>query len=745
MELDKYKVKYLKYKNKYYSLKNQIGGNEWNILCKMPIIFFDISPDNKYIVTIHQHDINIWDINTYTLYAEFHIDKITFYNKEILTRQKDTLRNSYKIFDSSAYSWSPNGQYFAVSGNNYDYTIREDESFSNKQTTDEIIIIDCIKKEVIKRYKSDELVQESNVINLIKWNNTSTELSSISFIEQKLTIWNIINDETKIIIDDSTSFNETRISINDDFSLIMQIKKGFTNKLLLIKDLDYKNIYTINFNSSGINDSYFHNSDKNIIFVVTEYESIITINKYDLFFFLNKTEKKPRLIFNYKFNPEMVRFGELKYYYNFSPNLDYIYLCNNGKKYILNTKNNNSREIIYSEIYNDEIIWSENSKYFYFLQHNQLILINIENETISIININYMQKNIKLYNDKLFFLTLPNNIKIINTECLIKENLMFIEDDTTEFLNTEIINAMIEKFKYPLYQLRTKTVYNYINHKTNLNFITIENILNNKEKRLWAFTNKNHIADIFVFPTINSLSEKPMIIDCYLSKFQQNMILYDIKNKNIIHKNMNFGVKQEEYIQSNYFCIFYGYLSDFPEFNKKVNIRGKSIQSTSSFFIFDVETLLKKTIENIFDTCKEFDNKLEYEEEWSTKNMIYFNKRWPFGHIGKKEVFGSPMELIDYSFNPPKTTLKYMSEDTTLCDPIKYSDDEKTKNLKIDNFINKLICKIKYIPPEKIDKNELCIRFPIRVNLTSGLFKISYFSPMEPYTMFTYKDFPYNS
>ncbi len=56
------------------------------------------------------------------------------------------------------------------------------------------------------------------------------------------------------------------------------------------------------------------------------------------------------------------------------------------------------------------------------------------------------------------------------------------------------------------------------------------------------------------------------------------------------------------------------------------------------------------------------------------------------------------------------------------------------KVLKIKNFINKLICKIKDIPPEKIDKNELCIRFPIRVNLSSFT---------KPYQI-TYRDFSYN-
>ncbi len=50
--------------------------------------------------------------------------------------------------------------------------------------------------------------------------------------------------------------------------------------------------------------------------------------------------------------------------------------------------------------------------------------------------------------------------------------------------------------------------------------------------------------------------------------------------------------------------------------------------------------------------------------------MIYFNKRWPFGHIGKKENFGPPNQKIDFSVRPPKTSLKYMHEDTTLCDKI---------------------------------------------------------------------------
>jgi hypothetical protein len=301
---------------------------------------------------------------------------------------------------------------------------------------------------------------------------------------------------------------------------------------------------------------------------------------------------------------------------------------------------------------------------------------------------------------------------------------------------------MIHKLENPLYQLRTNILYNYIHHKTNLDFITIKNILNNKEKRLWVFTDKKHISDIFIFPTINSDNKKPEITDSYLSKFQKNMLINDIKKKKIIHENMNWGESQT-YIQANYFCIFYGYLSDFPEFNTNVNIRGKALNHMSSYFIFDAEILLKKTVENIFNSYKEYDTKLEHQEEWSTHNMIYFNKRWPFGLIGKKENFGHPIEEIDYSVRPPKTSIKYMHEDTTLCDTIKFSDDENIKNLKITNFINKLICKIKDIPPEKIDKNELCIRFPIRVNLTSGLFKISLSSFTKPYQI-TYRDFSYN-
>ena len=64
------------------------------------------------------------------------------------------------------------------------------------------------------------------------------------------------------------------------------------------------------------------------------------------------------------------------------------------------------------------------------------------------------------------------------------------------------------------------------------------------------------------------------------------------------------------------------------------------------------------------------------------------------------------------------------------------------------NKLNKLIQLIgrttggkKFV--EKIDKNELCIRFPIGVNLSNGLFKISTQDYNKPYTI-TDVDLPFN-
>jgi hypothetical protein len=365
-----------------------------------------------------------------------------------------------------------------------------------------------------------------------------------------------------------------------------------------------------------------------------------------------------------------------------------------------------------------------------------------------------------LNNKKLYLLTSPNNIRIINIECLLQENIVFIDDNETKFLNTEITNTMINKLKYPLYKLKTNTLYNYVNQKTNLDFKTIENIFNNKEKRLWFFTNKRYISDIFVFPTIKYKSEEPIITDNLLSEFQKNTIINEIKKKNIIHTYVNFGV--EDYIQANYFCIFYGYLTDFYKFNNKVkHSRNRddfldsdsrdidnsedseqTLSSSDNYYVFDAEILLKKTIDNIFNSYIEYDSSKNHIQEWSTNNMIYFNKGWPYGRIGKKEEFGPPMEKKDFSVVPYKKSLVYVTEDTTLCDTISYLDTEEIRNLKIIKFINKLICKIKDIPPEKIDKNELCIRFPIGVNLSNGLFKIS-LPTRQPYPI-RYVDTPYN-
>jgi hypothetical protein len=747
--MNNFKLKYDKYKSKYLNLKNQIGGNVFNIECPTPIIFYDISPDNKYIATIHQHNITIWDNNTYTLYADFHFDNITFYNKIIgssFSFKNYTKRDSYKYLDSSAFAWSPNSQYFAVSGNNFDLTIRENESLSNKQTTDEIIIIDCLTK-IIKRYKSDEKVKESNVINTISWKNTSTELLSISFIEQKVIKWDITNDEKQIILNNNRFSYETRIVVNDDFSLIMHIQKEWHNyTLLIIKDLDYSKKYSIEFYTNEIYDCYFSKLNKDIIFIITEFSSRKILRQYDISQFIKYDEPKSSIINEYKFNIEIremkARTGKNGIMYNFSPNLDYIYLCNNGDNSILNNKNNKLMIIDYDRIFNNPIIWSDDSKRYYYLNDNEIIFINLDNEiTISILTVDFINEDIRLSNEqKLYFFTSPNNIRIMNIECLLKEKMIFIDDDNTEFLNTEITNTMINKLNHPLYKLKTNTLYNYVREKTNLDFITIENIFNNKEKRLWFFTNKGHIADTFVFPTINE-GGVPTITDDLLSVFQKNAIINEIQKKNIIHKNENWGEGQN-YIQSNYFCIFHGYLSDFYKFSKEVNQWKGRQQFPPKYYIFDAEILLKKTIENIFNCYKEYDDEHKQEKEWSTHNMIYFNKRWPFGRIGKKEEFGFPMPIIDYSVVPPKKSKIYISEDTTLCDTINYKDTEEIKNFKIKKFINKLICKIKDIPPEKIDKNEICIRFPIGVNLSTGLFKISL--PINrPYAI-TYIDLPYN-
>jgi hypothetical protein len=745
-----FQLKYNKYKNKYLYLKNQIGGNEFNIECLTPILFYDISPDNKYIATIHQHNISIWDNNTYTLHAEFNFDNITFYNKRIESSfffRIYTKRDSYKDFDSSAFAWSPNSQYFAVSGNNFDLTIRENQSLSNTQTTDEIIIIDCLTKKIIKRYKSDEVVKKSNVINTISWKNTSTELLSISFIEQKVIKWDLRNDEKQIIFNDNRFSYETRIVVNDDFSLIMHIKKnGQSYTLLIIKDLDYRKIYTIDFDGSAIHDCYFSKTNKDIIFIISEYESQKILRQYDISPFIKNNEQESSIIYEYKFNREIMGMRERNgINYNCSPNLDYVYLCNNGNKCILNTKSNKLIEINYDEIYSDPIIWSDDSKYFYYLIGDEIIFINLDNEiTISIINVDFINADIKLSNDeKLFFLTAPNKIKIMNVRCLLKEKIIFIDDDNKEFLKTEIINTMIHKLDNPLYKLQTNTLYSYVNQKTNLDLKIIENIFNNKEKRLWFFTDKRNLSDIFVFPTLNRDKSVPTISDDLLSNFQKSAIINEIQKKNIIHKNKNWGDSQN-YIQANYFSIFYGYLTDFSKFNEKVKYREEEKQVFSAYYIFDAETLIKETIHNIFNSYKEYDSNEEHIQEWSTQNMIYFNKGWRFGRIGKKEEFGHPKPMKDYSVSPPKKYQIYITEDTTLCDTIKFSDNEEIKNLKIIKFINKLICKIKDIPPVKIDKNEICIRFPIGVNLSNGLFKISLPYPNKPYTITTEVDLPFN-